>query len=220
MYRIDDAVALILRVRAEVPPTRAALVAISGIDGAGKGYAAGRIATQLARSGNKIARIDTDEWRAQPVRRYTGARAAERYYEHGVRFDALFQQLVLPLRDRRCVRIQAELADAIDGATRPQRYELDEVDVVVLDGAFLLKRFLRAHYDVALWVDCSVETAQQRVLARFAADPAAQDGLRGQAAVGVAAQRLHLLRDNPRAAADLIIDNDEDAAHLSGPGHF
>jgi hypothetical protein len=38
--------------------------------------------------------------------------------------------------------------------------------VVVVEGIYLLKRELRAHHDVSLWIDCSFETALERALAR------------------------------------------------------
>jgi uridine kinase len=53
-------------------------------------------------------------------------------------------------------------------ATRARRhpYEFREVDVILLEGIFLLKQELRAHYDLSIWIDCSFKTALARAIAR------------------------------------------------------
>src|SRR5262245_2245790 len=62
----------------------------------------------------------------------------------GSGFDDLFAQLVLPLRDRRSVCLEADYA--AEYATRLCRY--DDGDVILLEGIFLLKRAFRAFYDL------------------------------------------------------------------------
>jgi uridine kinase len=209
MLRIDDAVALMLGVRARTPAERAVLVALSGIDGAGKGYVGEQIATQVARTGTRIASINVDGWLEPPDRRFSKGHPAEHYYEHGIRFAAMFEQLALPLRDCRSVHLEAQLADATStGTLRSHTYEFEDIDIVLLEGIFLLKRTLRSHYDLSLWVDCSFDTALRRAVQRAQEGLSEEETVRDYERIYFAAQRLHLARDDPRAAADLIIDND------------
>jgi uridine kinase len=209
MHRLDDVVALILGVRARTPAARAVLVALSGIDGAGKGYVSEQIAKQVAQTGNRIASINVDGWLEPPDRRFSKDHPAEHYYEHGIRFDAMFEQLVLPLRNCRSVHLEAQLADATNtGTLRSHAYEFEDIDIVLLEGIFLLKRTLRSYYDLSLWVDCSFDTALRRAVGRAQEGLSEEETVRAYELIYFAAQRLHLARDDPRAAADLIIDND------------
>jgi pantothenate kinase len=45
-------------------------------------------------------------------------------------------------------------------------YDFAAVDVIVLEGIYLLKRRLQARYDLSIWIDCTVETALARAVAR------------------------------------------------------
>ena len=63
----------------------------------------------------------------------------------------MFERLVLPLREGRSVRVEADIAEETATAFRRHLYAYDDVDVVVLEGIFLLKRELRAHYDLSVW---------------------------------------------------------------------
>ncbi len=131
------------------------------------------------------------------------------FYEQGIRFGELFEQLVLPLKERRSHRVEVELADAThSNEYRKHVYEFREVDILVLEGIFLLKRAFRGYYDVALWVDCTYETALERALQRGQEGLSEADTIRDYETIYFAAQRIHAARDDPRAAADLIITND------------
>lgn len=80
--------------------------------------------------------------------------------------------------------------------------------MILVEGIFLFKQAYRSLFDLAIWVDCSLPTALARALER------SQEGLppaKTIAAYGATyfpAQEIHFNKDNPRAAADLIYDND------------
>ena len=90
----------------------------------------------------------------------------------------------------------------------PPRLRDRDVDVLLIEGIFLLKRELRAHYDLALWVECSFERSLERAVAR------AQEGLAPEATIAAyrtvyfPAQERRFAIDRPREAADLVIAND------------
>jgi hypothetical protein len=80
-------------------------VAVTGIDGCGKGYVTTRIVTSLEGRGVRTA------------------------------------ALVLPLRDRRSVRLEAEHAEETAMTYRKHLYEFQGTDVTVLEGICLLGIF-------------------------------------------------------------------------------
>lgn len=84
----------------------------------------------------------------------------------------------------------------------------DGLDVVVLEGIFLLKPEFRRHYDVALWVECGFETALGRALARGQEGLSREETIRAYRTIYFPARELHLARDDPRSAATLVLDND------------
>ena len=49
---------------------------------------------------------------------------------------------------------------------REHRYQFREVDIILLEGIFLLKKSQRHHFDLACWVDCSFATALARAVKR------------------------------------------------------
>jgi uridine kinase len=201
-YRIREA-------RALVPPHRSALVAITGIDASGKGYVAARIGACLEQSGLRVAILNADHWLNLPATRFSQSNPAEHFYRHAFRFAEMFDQLLDPLRNRRCVSVDADVTDESATTYRRHRYQFDAVDVTLVEGIFLLKRALQDRYDLSAWIDCSVDTALRRAVRR------AQEGLPPGATVHAyrtiyfPAQEIHQSIDAPRAAASMIVVNDQ-----------
>jgi len=206
---LEVVVAEILATRGRVPAARSALVAVTGIDGCGKGYVTVRLVDALRLRGARAVSLNIDGWLNLPAVRFSETDPAEHFYRHAIRFDQLFAELVFPLRDHRSVRIETDHAEETATAYCKKRYEIDDVDVVVLEGIYLLKRAFQAYYDLSVWIDCTFDSALERAIAR------GQEGLPVAATIAAyrtiyfPAQEIHLERDDPRAAATARIDNDQ-----------
>ena len=205
---VETMAAVVLDARRRVPGTRAALVAVTGIDGAGKGYLSARLVGALERRGVRVAGIGIDGWLNLPSRRFRRTNPAEHFYRHAIRFDEMFARLVLPLRDGRSVRLQARLVDETATDYHAHLYDVRDVEVVVLEGIYLLKRAFQAHYDASIWVDCTVETALERALARRQEGLSAEATVEAYRTIYFPAQEIHVRRDDPRRAATAIAVND------------
>jgi uridine kinase len=211
---VAAAVRTILDCRARVAPERALLVGVSGIDGSGKGYVTEQIVSRLRGRDVRAVGINADGWLDLPSRRFDPCLPAEHFYENGLRLDEMFRQLVLPLRDWRSLRLVADLADATGREEyRQHTYEYEDVDVIVLEGIFLLKERYRRHYDLSFWVDCTFETALERALRRGQEGLPPEETARDYRTTYFPAQRLHIERDGPRAAATAVIVNDGRISH-------
>jgi uridine kinase len=90
MINPQDVIAMMIAQRATIPSPRAMLVAISGIDGSGKGYVAKEIAAMLGQHQLRVANINIDGWLNLPHRRFSATNPAEHFYNHAIRFDELF----------------------------------------------------------------------------------------------------------------------------------
>jgi uridine kinase len=208
MLDIQAVVEMILAGRRHIPAHESMLVAVSGIDGSGKGYVTSLIVDRLRREGLNAVAINIDGWLNLPSRRFNQHRPAEHFYYHAIRFEEMFERLILPLKQQRSIRVGADLVEETATTYHQHIYAFHDVDVIVLEGIYLLKRAFRSYYDLALWVDCSFETALIRALRRGQEGLSPAGTIRAYHSIYFAAQYLHFALDDPRAAADAILDND------------
>lgn len=197
----------LLKVRASVPRERAALVAVSGIDGCGKGWLTRKIVDDLPALGINAAIINIDGWLNLPAKRFSDTNPAEHFYLHAIRFEEMFAQLVLPLREARSIRVETDFAEETATTYRKQLYKFTDVDIIVLEGIYLLKQAFRNYYDLSIWIDCSCAKALERALARGQEGLPQADAIRAYETIYFPAQDIHFQRDNPQKAAEIIVDN-------------
>src|SRR5262249_15434332 len=148
------------------PASRALLVGISGIDGSGKGWVSGRLEGALREAGETAIVIHVDGWLKPPAQRFDSRRPAEHFYEHALRLDEAFSEVLLPLRERRSCDIVVDFAEETATELRRHHHRFENVSVILFEGIFLFKRRFRTHFDLACWVECSFETALERALRR------------------------------------------------------
>lgn len=191
-------------------------MAVSGIDGAGKGFLASQIAAALRAGGLRAEPINIDGWLNLPHERFRESNPAAHFYEHAIRFDELFGQLVLPLRDARTIRLEADFTEETAAAYRRHVYEYSDLDVILLEGIFLLKRTLVAHYDLSLWIECSFETALERAIARAQEGLSPAETTRAYRTIYFPAQEIHFRRDDPAAHSSMTVANERQAGRRSG----
>ena len=208
MSNFESLIASILETRHQVPTQRSILVAASGIDGCGKGYLTAKIIDELKISGINAVGINGDGWLNLPDQRFNEDNPAEHFYLNAFRFDEMFSQLVLPLRDRRSIRIETDFAEETAITYRKHLYEFDNVDVIVLEAIYLLQPAFMANYDFLLWIDCSFKTALKRALDRGQEGLSPQETINAYRTIYFPAQAIHFQRDNPRILATRIVNND------------
>jgi len=207
LSQLDLLASKIVATRAEKLAEQAILVGISGIDASGKGFITEKIAQRLQQAGWRVATINADDWLNLPEVCLNPRTPGEHFYEHAMRFDEMFDQLIMPLKENRAVSFVADCADA-KGNRRKHSYEFREIDIVLLEGIFLFKPAYRHHFDLTAWVDCSFATALERAITRCQEGLPPAETIRAFSTIYFPAQRIHFARDNPQDAADFIIRND------------
>jgi uridine kinase len=203
-----EVVEAIARKRGAVAPDRAVLVGISGIDASGKGFVTVKLTEKLCDCGWNIASASADDWLNLPEVCVNRDNYAEHFYAYAIRFDQMFEQLILPLREKRGISLTADCADAKATTYRRQRYDFHDIEILLLEGIFLFKPEYRDHFDLKVWVDCSFETALERAIKRGQEGLPPAETRRAFETIYFPAQRIHLARDKPREAADYIFRND------------
>ncbi len=208
MSTLQTVVDEILDARSSIPTQRSVLTALTGIDGCGKGYVTARIVDALQTKGVRAAAINVDGWLNLPNRRFDASNPAEHFYLHAIRFEEMFTQLILPLRDHRSLRVVADYTEETAAEYRRHVYEFEDVDVIVLEGIYLLKRSFWAYYDMSIWIECSFDTALERAVSRAQESLSPEQTIRAYRTIYFPAQEIHFYRDNPKAGATLIVNND------------
>jgi uridine kinase len=194
--------------RARTPAGRATLVAVSGIDASGKGWLSARLAAALEAAGLRVALTGVDGWLNLPGKRFDPSNPAEHFYFNAFRFEEMFGRLILPLRDRRSIRLEADFTEETASAYRRHFYAWEDVDVVLLEGTYLLRPDFLPRYDLAIWIDCTFETAIGRAVARGQEGLPPAETIRAFRTIYLPAQEIHFARDDPKRAADLVVVND------------
>jgi len=208
MRSIAELVREILQRRANTPETRSLLVGVSGIDGCGKGYLATQLQAHLALHGVIPAILNVDGWLNLPQKRFDQNAPAVNFYDNAIRLDQFFSQLVLPLRDQRSIRLEADFVEETASDYRKHTYDYEDVSVVLVEGIFLFKPPYRKYFDLAIWIDCSFPTALARAIDRAQEGLSPANTIAAYDTIYFPAQRIHLAQDKPREYADLIFEND------------
>jgi len=207
---LEDAslISAIIQKRKALSPRKALLVGISGIDAAGKGFVTARVADSLQKCGIRLAVINSDGWLNLPPVRFHRQDPARDFYENAIRFEEMFERVILPLRGTRGVSVEADFAEETAMTFRKHRYAFRNIDAILLEGIFLFKPKYRGHFDLKIWIDCSFERALKNAIERGQEGLSREETVRSFETIYFPAQRIHLARDNPRETADIVFKND------------
>jgi uridine kinase len=200
------------------PSAMAFLVGLSGIDGCGKGYIAAKLVEALSARKVRASVIPIDGWLNLPQLRFDPDRPAENFYENALRLDELFGKLVLPLRSARSARVTMDLVEETATTYAAHTYNFEDLDVIVVEGVYLFKRAYRGYFDLAVWIDCSWQTALERAIARAQESLSPDETIRAYHTIYFPAQEIHFARDDPRGTADIILQNDPRLAERGPAG--
>ncbi|MFN0152236.1 MAG: uridine kinase [bacterium] len=200
--------AIAVRRRQTAPIRRSFLVALTGIDGSGKSFVARDLARRLEARNINVAGLSADLWLNLPAKRFDALRPAANFYERAIRFESLFRDVVLPLQATSSCHAVIDRVDETATAFRRHAIDFEDVDVILLEGIFLLKRTHRRHFDASAWLACTFETALERAIHRRQEALSRAATVRAYETIYFAAQRIHFAEDDPRATASTIIPND------------
>src|SRR5262249_18001277 len=187
----------------------ALLIGISGIDASGKGFVTARIAESLQKRRIKLAVISADGWLNLQHVRFHQQDLAKHFYENAIRFDEMFERVILPLGGTRNVNVESDFTEETATTFRKHRYAFRNIEIILLEGIFLFKPMYRDHFDLKIWIDCSFATALRRAIARGQEGLPPQETKRAFETGYFPAKRIHLMRDKPSNAADIVFTNEK-----------
>ncbi len=194
----------------EMPMNQSLLVGISGIDGSGKGFVTAKLVEAIRQKSVNAVGINIDAWLNLPQIRLTKTNTAENFYKNAIRFEEMFDRLILPLKRNRVVHLVADFGEETDQEYRKREYVYENVDVILLEGIFLFKAEFIERLVPKIWIECSFETALKRAIARAQEGLSPEETISAYEAVYFPTHRIHFENDDPKPAADIILNNDSE----------
>ncbi|KQP69016.1 uridine kinase [Microbacterium sp. Leaf288] len=202
------------RVRRRYPAGRV-IVAIDGLDGAGKTVFADGLAEVFAETGDAVFRAGIDGFHRPRAERYLrGRRSPEGFYQDSYDYATFRRVLIDPFRDgaqtAAATGFQLAAFDVARDAPVESQWVTAPLDaVLVVDGIFLNRPELQDLWDWSVWLDVPVGVAYGRMALRDGSDPDPEAPSNARYRQG---QEIYLNEAHPRAAASVIVDN-TDLAH-------
>lgn len=210
MEKIDAACAL-RKLRAVLRPrTGRVLVAIDGVDGAGKTTFADTLAGLLTESGQTVIRVTMDSYLNPPEKRYAQGRYSGRgYFEDSYDYHRFTEEVLEPLGRDGSGRYRTAAYD-IDSECEvcsPWQVAPDDA-VVIVDGMFMHRELWCPSngaklWDLSVWLDVPFDEAFRRLAARDGGSAELSDPVNARHYQG---QQLYLSDCDPAEYADLVVD--------------
>lgn len=191
------------------------IIAVDGIDGAGKTTFADGFAEVFAEKGAAVYRASVDGFHRPRAERYARGRTSpEGFYRDSYDYATFRRVLIDPFREggqtSATTGFQLEAFDlARDSPVESTWVSAPRDAVLIVDGIFLHRPELRDLWNWSVWLDVPYEVAYARLALRDGSDPDPEAPSNARYRLG---QELYLAEADPRAAASAIVDN-SDLAH-------
>jgi uridine kinase len=194
------------------PAGRPVRVAVDGMTGAGKTTLRSELADALRALGAQVTEVSGDDFHHQREVRYRQGRGSARgYFEDAYDYFALADKLLRPLGDggSRRVRLRHHDLETDQILEAEPTLELAPEAVLVVDGSFLQRPEVRGLWDFVVLVEATREASAERQVARDGAPADPADPYHARYFGGY---EIYVDKCDPRAGADIIVDNDDLAA--------
>jgi len=176
------------------------IVAIDGVDGAGKTHFADELADVLRASGHTVVRASVDGFHNPRDKRYArGKLSPQGFYLDSYNYEAFTTALLDPFRAGESTVMTAVFDHTIDAEAIVTVNNIPATAVLVLDGIFLHRPQLRGTWNFSIWLDVPQEISEHRLRAR--------DGESGVSDRYSEGQKLYIAEASPRTSATVIVDN-------------
>ena len=191
------------------------IVAVDGLDGAGKTVFADGLAEVFAETGDAVFRAGIDGFHRPRSERYLrGRNSPEGFYRDSFDYATFRRVLIDPFRDGAhtagTTGFQLAAFDVVRDAPVESQWVTAPLDaVLVIDGIFLHRSELRDLWDWSIWLDVPVDMTFARMALRDGSDPDPDAPSNARYRQG---QEIYLREARPREAASVVVDN-ADLAH-------
>ena len=176
------------------------IVAVDGVDGAGKSHFAADLVHALEKAGHAAFVASIDGFHRPRAERYAqGEDSPKGFYEDSYDYSTFRRVLVEPFRlGGSTAFVTAAFDHRADAQVEPKWLTAPADAILVVEGIFLHRPELRGLWNYSIWLDVPAAVAEQRLVDR--------DGPSGVGARYVGGQKLYA-KEKPSSRATAIIDN-------------
>lgn len=180
-----------------------AMIAVDGVDGAGKTMFADALAHRLEKADFTVVRTGIDSFHNPRAVRYArGKDSPEGFYRDSYDLDALRTALLYPARINVPFRV-AVFDHRTDRPVASNPLKISLPAVLIFDGLFLHRKELRDEWDLTIFLDVPFEVSYARMAQRDGSNPDPRAPVNRRYFEG---QRLYLREASPQQQADILID--------------
>ena len=178
------------------------ILAVDGIDGAGKTLFADDLAARMGRAGHAVFRASIDGFHRPRADRYArGSESPEGFYSDSFDYSLFRRVLIDPFRLGGSAGFVTAAFDVARDAPVETDFTTAPKDAtLIVDGIFLNRPELRGLWNFSVWLEVPREIAEARMAER--------DGVASKPRYELG-QELYLAEARPRAAASAIVDNSD-----------
>ncbi|RYE07504.1 MAG: uridine kinase [Hyphomicrobiales bacterium] len=179
------------------------MVAVDGVDGAGKTRFADDLAQQLEADGVTVVRTGIDHFHNPRAIRYArGKDSPEGFYRDSFDLAALREKLLFPARIDLPFRVAA-FDHRTDRPVSSNPLKVPLPAILIFDGLFLHRKELRDEWDLTIFLDVPFAVSYARMAKRDGSDPDPHAPANRRYLEG---QQLYFRDANPQRQADILID--------------
>jgi uridine kinase len=180
-----------------------AIVAVDGLDGAGKTRFADALAARLGIGHRAVFRASIDDFHQSRARRYArGKDSPEGFYRDSFDYPTFKRMLTEPFRTGWIGSFNLKAFDLRrDLPIQPVWSSGPKDAILVVDGIFLNRPELHGIWNYSIWLEVDPEVTTARTLER--------DGVSENPERYSGGQALYLKEAKPRELANAIIDNND-----------
>ncbi|MEU8230928.1 uridine kinase [Actinoplanes sp. NPDC048967] len=200
---------VIAEVAGRIPAAGGAVrVAVDGVDGVGKTTFARELAAALRARGRPVVHVSADGFhQVRAVRHRRGRTSPEGFWLDSYDYAALVSAVLAPFGPGGDRRYRSAVHDvATDEVLDLPWVQAPAGAVLVVDGLFLHRDELVAHWDFSIFLTAPFAVTAQRMARRDGTHP---DPDHPSMARYVRGQRLYFAACRPWERADLVIDNSD-----------
>ncbi len=188
---------------AEVRSETLTMVAIDGVDGAGKTRFADDLAARLEADEQIVLRVGINGFHnSRAIRAARGKDSPEGYYRDSYNLEELRSRLLFPARIGMPFRT-AVFDERLDRPISVNPLTIQLPAVLIFDGPFLNREELRDEWDLSIFLDVPFDVAFARLARREGGDPNPDAPANRRR---LEAQKLYFKESRPQKSADMVID--------------
>lgn len=203
VFNDPDQIKSVLRnLHIEKGSNKAKIVAISGIEGGGKRELTEKVADALRLAGVSVAIVHTVDWEAAQNVRFNVMNSPEEYYLNAYHLDDMVEQLILPLKLFGRVDTSVTLENVLN--PRTTYYNLEDIDIILIEGVYLLQKAYLDLYDYSIWVKSDFDSAFARLNSQFEVEQSYQALVNLFEGLIKPAAQYHIYTDDPEGHAKSI----------------